>query len=325
MALRNVKCIFKVIFASAILLVLNILAKWPYLFNHVLLKPWEMHNGQESIANSMTGNKMVGRKTRFFNYSASDDKYETTSESKTHTHGKMVPSDEMMENIYGSDCPFNPHKQTLNYLFNYWMALDNYYNFSSFLCGGSLIGSLRDGDLIPYDRDIDVCVTMENYQKVRVIRSGKPFDYRSSQIYLAVQEDFSNNNVSSRTLVDCWGRIVQPSRDPCSFDTPGARLISRRVYVDVFVFREHGRRLRDHEYGKNHLKTDIFPLKHCTFMGVKTKCPRNEMSLLLKYYEPDVLTKPHYKCENKTWVATSEDANKQFKIWFNKRLKRLYS
>ncbi len=91
-------------------------------------------------------------------------KYKHTSKSKVQNHKTMISkgrpnnSGIITESIYGSDCPANPHKQTLKYLFNYWMSLDNYYNLSSFLCGGSLIGSLRDGDLIPYDRDIDVCV-----------------------------------------------------------------------------------------------------------------------------------------------------------------------
>ena len=230
------------------------------------------------------------------------------------------------KSIYGSLCPFNPHKETLKYLFSYWMALDYYYNISSFLCGGSLIGSLRDGDLIPYDRDIDVCVTLKNYQKLRLLHSGKPFYPHSKLIYLAIQEDFWNNDVWNRTLVDCKGRIVPFNWwDQCSFDTPGARLISRGVYVDVFVLRDQGMYLRDHEFQKDHLKTDIFPLKDCMFMGIKTKCPRNEMSLLLEYYEDDVLTKPHYVCRNKTWVATSRNATEQFKIWFDKGLKFFYS
>ena len=94
--------------------------------------------------------------------------------------------------------------------------------------------------------------------------------------------------------------------------------------MDVFVLREHGVYLRDHEYEKDHLKADIFPLKYCTFMQVKTKCPRDGMSTLLKYYEPDVLTKPHYRCENKTWVINRPEAPKKFKIWFNKRLQQRY-
>ena len=93
--------------------------------------------------------------------------------------------------------------------------------------------------------------------------------------------------------MDCKGRTVPVNRDQCSFDTSGARLISRGVYVDVFVLRDQGMYLRDHEYQKDHLKKDVFPLKDCMFMGIKTKCTRNEMSLLLEYhedYEDDVLS-----------------------------------
>ena len=33
--------------------------------------------------------------------------------------------------------------------------------------------------------------------------------------------------------------------------------------MDVFAYRQHGRNLRDHEYAKDHLRTDIFPLEYC--------------------------------------------------------------
>ena len=108
---------------------------------------------------------------------------------------RIINSTNNGKSIYGSPCPFNPQNETLKYLFSYWMALDYYYNISSFLCGGFLIGSLRDGNLIPYDRDMDVCVTLKNYQKVRPIRSRKPFNPCSKRIHLALQEDFLNNDV----------------------------------------------------------------------------------------------------------------------------------
>ena len=322
MATRKLKRIAKHVLAFAIVLFLLQLS---HLLHSSLLKPREMKNGQEIKSNR--GNVVENSKKIL-------DHDDNKHRRRTQNGEIMIPginSSKTADNLYGSECPPNPHKRTLNYLFNYWMALDSHYNLSSFLCGGSLIGSLRDGDLIPYDRDIDVCVTFENYQKVRLLRSGKPIRYRkiyrSHQIHLVVQEDFANDDVSSRTRVDCRGRILKLGdlpKDPCSFDTPGARLISRGVYVDVFVFREHGVYLRDHEYEKEHLKADIFPLKHCTFMHVKTKCPRNEMSLLLKYYRPDVLINPHYRCENTSFVSNNEEARKEFKIWFHKRLRRPY-
>jgi hypothetical protein len=326
MTSKNLKWIYKMILAMTFLCLLKTLKEWSYSVDSAILKPRDIHNEFKLMENTKRSKRTkVDKRTKVLNYHAFDE--EKKSEEKTQSERKL--SNMNLESIYGLDCPLNPHKPVLNYLFNYWMTLDNYHNFSSFLCGGSLLGSMRDGDLIPYDRDIDVCVTLKNYHKVRALRSQKPFRFGSGLVYLAVQEDFFNNHVSNRTMVDCKGRIVKDEqdlpRDPCSFESPGARLISRKVYVDVFVLREHGGNLRDHEYDKELLKTDIFPLKDCMFMGAKTKCPRNKTSLLLKYYEPDALTKPHYKCRNKTWLPTSEDATKQFSIWFDKRLKRFYS
>jgi hypothetical protein len=112
--------------------------------------------------------------------------------------------------------------------------------------------------LIPYDRDIDVCVTFKNYQKVRDLRSQKPFRPLSSQIHVAIQEDISIDDASKRIRVNCEGRVVRDGRDACSFDEPGARLISRGVYVDVFVLHEQGENLRDYEYDKELLKPIYF-------------------------------------------------------------------
>lgn len=312
---KRLKWIFKVFLASASLLILKFLAqrKLPYLLDPaVLSEPRGKKNGLRDLLKSYTNSTFnkVSRHLRH-SYTSKIEIGETASaEILTSNSGEII------ENIYGSGCPFNPHKPTLHRLFYNWMHLDHYYNLSSFLCRGSLIGSLRNADMIPYDRDVDVCVTSESYPKIRAIRSRKPFNYRSSRIHLAVQDNFYNDDVTNRIRVDCRGRKVNYMRDPCSFETPGARLISRGVYVDVFVFREHGRNLRDHEYEKEVSRTDVFPLKFCAFMGLKAKCPRNEMALLLAYYEPDVLTNPHYTCHNKTWVAMSEEATKQFKIWF---------
>ncbi|XP_028398285.1 uncharacterized protein LOC114521910 [Dendronephthya gigantea] len=296
---------------TLILCLLKTLVIWPRLFNPSFI--------------TKNGPLFIRRDTEITSTNLSRSNSDSTSNGKSENltyKMQIINSAINGKSIYGSQCPFNPHKETLKYLFNYWMLLDNYYNISSFICGGSLIGSLRDGDLIPYDRDLDVCVTLKNYQKVRLIRSGKPFHPHSRFIYLAIQEDFWNNDVNNRTRVDCKGLIVSFGRDidQCSFDTPGARLISRGVYLDVFVFRDQGMYLRDHEYQKDLLKSDIFPLKDCMFMGIKTKCPRNEMQYLLKYYEDDVLTKPHYVCRNKTWVATSRNATEKFEIWFDKVL-----
>ena len=89
--------------------------------------------------------------------------------STLHGKSENLPS-KTPTSICSSPRPFSPYIETLKYLFSYWMALDYYYNISSFLCRGSLIGSLRYGDLIPCHGNIDVCVTLKNNQKVRLIR-----------------------------------------------------------------------------------------------------------------------------------------------------------
>lgn len=219
--------------------------------------------------------------------------------------------------IYGIGCPPNPYRPLLRRLFHSWSSLSRKHNISSFLCGGSLIGLARNGDIIPYDRDIDVCMSDKEYLKLQQLQTPKPFNYRDGRIYLVTQRDFFSKDAGERTRVDCKGREVANLNDPCSFVDPGARLISRGRYVDVFVFREDRKHLNDVEYKTVHPVGDIYPLKPCVFMGIETKCPQNQTSLLLRYYGPDVVRKPHYVCRNKTWLPTSPSAQDKFKIWFH--------
>ena len=220
-------------------------------------------------------------------------------------------------NIYGIGCPPNPYRSSLRRLFHSWTSLSRKHNISSFLCGGSLIGLVRNGNIIPYDRDIDVCMSDKEYLKLQQLETPKPFNYRDGRIYLVTQRDFFSKDVGERIRVDCKGREVANLKDPCSFVAPGARLIFRGRYLDVFVFREDEKHLNDKAYKTVHPVGDIYPLKPCVFMGIETKCPQNQTSLLLRYYEPNVVRKPHYVCRNKTWMPTSPSAQDKFKIWFH--------
>lgn len=41
----------------------------------------------------------------------------------------------------------------------------NKYNLTYYLCGGSSLGAVRDSDIIPWDDDIDVCMSRRDYEK----------------------------------------------------------------------------------------------------------------------------------------------------------------
>ena len=214
------------------------------------------------------------------------------------------------DNIYGTGCPPNPYRPTLRYLFNSWITLSRLHNINSFLCAGSLIGLVRNGDIIPYDRDIDVCMSHKEFYKVQKLSSPKPFNYQDGRVHVAIQDDFFTKDMEKRTRVDCRGRRVTEKTDPCAFTAPGARLIAHGLFLDVFIFQENGRYMIDMEYKAMHLTKDIFPLKPCVFMGIETKCPHNQTALFLRYYDPRVVKKPHFVCRNKTWIPTTSTSKR---------------
>ena len=219
------------------------------------------------------------------------------------------------KNMYGAGCPPNPYRTVLKNLLRYWVNLSNGHNINTFTCGGSLLGVHRNGDIIPYDRDIDLCMSHKEFYKLQPLESRKPFNYRDHRIHIALQKDFSKD-ASDRIRVDCWGNEVRKMNDPCSFVTPWARVIFKRHYIDIFVFRESERYLNDSEYKTMHLVEDVFPLKPCMFMGIQIKCPKNPTTFLSRYYEADFATKPQYFCRNRTWTPTNPQVKNKFEIWF---------
>ena len=221
-----------------------------------------------------------------------------------------------LNNVYGSGCPTNPYKSVLQYLLRYLINMMNFYKIKYFICRGSLLGQFRDGDIIPYDRDVDVCITDKEFTKLKHLASTKPFDLQQNQFFLALATNPTTVPMEKRIRIDCKGYEVSTKIDPCSFVKPWARLIFHMEYIDVFVLKELGEYFQNDEDNETHLVRDILPTKSCTFMGLKTHCPQNTTSSLLHYYEPDFATKPYYICRNNTWVNTSEHAKQKFHIWF---------
>ena len=55
-------------------------------------------------------------------------------------------------------CPKNPKRKYFYEILQHWTQILKQNNLEYILAYGSLLGAMRDGDIIPYDSDIDVLV-----------------------------------------------------------------------------------------------------------------------------------------------------------------------
>lgn len=76
--------------------------------------------------------------------------------------------------------------------------LDIFAKFDAFVCHGTLLGLIRDGDLIQWDQDIDLAVFEEDFDKADVVdlfcRHGFTcLDYGKGYDYITFQRDGGRN------------------------------------------------------------------------------------------------------------------------------------
>lgn len=215
--------------------------------------------------------------------------------------------------IYGKGCPENLFHARMVKLLNTWIAIAGRRNITYFVCYGSLLGLYRDGDVIPYDNDIDVCIFRRDLYKLEKEDETKPFEPNDGKTHLVYQKHCHHLRGNAKRTT-CKGVEVTRAVDQCTFLDPCARLFlrpptsGRTTWMDVFAMRDNGTFLLDDWKWKRHRRDIIFPLRPCVFMGIQTICPNKITAYLRRYYGKDFATNSHYICKDGEWVATGKDA-----------------
>ena len=241
-------------------------------------------------------------------YHAVNNNRWTNTGQETKRNSGQIRQDE--HNIYGRGCPENPFRGRFITLLRFWEAIAARRNISEyFLCFGSILGAFRNGDVIPYDHDIDICMLKKDIYKLEPDEEKRPFKYDDGQPHMILQRH-CHNPVKETPRQDCSGNVVLEHVDACSILEPCGRiLLGSPPFLDVFAIKDEGKELLDEYKGVKHERNVILPVKPCEFLGITTKCPSNSAAYLKRYYGKEFATKPHYVCKENKWVATGKNVD----------------
>ena len=228
-------------------------------------------------------------------------KRELLGNPKNNVHTEENPL-HLQDEYYGAGCEENPYRKGLQILLHAWNLIAERRNISkSFICFGSMLGSLRNGDIIPLDTDADVCMLRNEYHKLHAEESRRPLDLNDGKIHLLLQRH-SPHPSADTPREDCNGKIVRTTTDACSILDPHARLyIHSNIYLDIFMIEDHGDVLWDEYRNVFHAREVLFPLKSCSFLGIPSLCPGDHSKYLTPYYGADFI-KPLTICKNGRWT-----------------------
>ena len=135
-----------------------------------------------------------------------------TGRIKTLQDLKLDFSEDSSQSIYGQfGCKEKTFfKNQLKVLFTSWIDLTLKHNISYTLFAGSLLGAIRNGDMIPYDYDMDVLVDIKYFPLLESISEKRNFKPDGQTTHFVVQPGFNHSQpLNNLRFFTCDGRDVR--------------------------------------------------------------------------------------------------------------------
>jgi lipopolysaccharide cholinephosphotransferase len=175
----------------------------------------------------------------------------------------------------------------------------NECNLEYFIDGGTMLGQVREGGLIPYDDDIDLGMTSHNFEQLHKITEKV-----HSLGYGTKEED----GIYKVYIPNQWVRGTARDEN----ENVVSEFVIGTPTLDIFKYSPHGqyyvlhnRKLRLTYPKARHHKRDLRPLKEVSFGSLKVSLPRNPLPYLDGQY-------PNWKKERIPQLRSME--NPQLKI-----------
>ena len=139
---------------------------------------------------------------------------------------------------YGEGCRENPYRERFKVLLNSWEGIAKRQNITEyFICFGSMLGQVRNGDCVPYDHDIDICMFRRDLHKLEPEEEKRPFKYDDGTPHMIIQRK-CHHPPSNTPRQQCDGKVVTSYTDKCAIVDPCARiLLGSPPFLDVFAIK----------------------------------------------------------------------------------------
>lgn len=105
-------------------------------------------------------------------------------------------------------CLPNKKRKSFAGLLAHWHTLATFYKIPYVICCGSLLGQYRDGDIIPWDEDVDVLVDIEKFKALKAFGGKRNFEQgNDNKFRFVVQQEFEHRKEEDRTRLSCTGKV----------------------------------------------------------------------------------------------------------------------
>ncbi len=191
------------------------------------------------------------------------------------------------------------------------------------LGAGTLLGSYRHGDIIPWDDDGDICIRLEDHMRLFKLtpifkKKGITVDYGCISCWSNIYKDVCEY-INDRSTIDSNFTPI-PMEKPCRNTPYFAAFRKGDIHIDVFhlipIYDQHNRKMYT-VYGNNRLISEaqakaMFDVTKCPFGPLSLHCPSNTKELLCHQYKNNLQFPSLAGIQNKNsipgmWSGQDED------------------